>query len=237
MYITIFFFIIPLVLIAVFIISTTFPNISNKFGGISNIISFTSALLTYIYVVLTGVMVRQIKKTSEEESRPYIIVDIEFTNRMAYFVLKNIGKLPAKELILKVNPDIQLITKKTLTQTIFSKPISLIPPGKEIRTILDVSHSFLRDENPKIYQFEIKYNWGNKQKEKEDYIIDVSMNKGIVYVEEKGISDIAKSLDKINNKFSDIVHWNGIYCKTTKDLQQENKKAEEFYKKAEDNKK
>lgn len=184
------------------------------------------------YVVLTGRMVRQMKETSDEESRPFVIPDIDFENHIGYFEVKNIGKLPARDLLVSITPDLIGIGGRNISQTLFSRPISFVPPSKVIKTVVDMGVEMSKDSYPKRYEITLEYKWGNKNTSTEKYVVDFSYRKGILYVNNKGLHDIAKSLEQLAKDFSSVVKWDGIYVKTTEDIVRSSRENEQFLKEA-----
>ena len=69
-------------------------------------------------MVLTGFMVRQTIKNAEEERRPFVVADFELEGSIFNFVLKNIGKLPAKNVSVSITPDIELDKDKSFNSSI-----------------------------------------------------------------------------------------------------------------------
>lgn len=229
MYNLVFMLVVPLVLISLFTLSNINSSFFNTyFGEPQKLIGFITALLTYLYVILTGRMVWQMKETSEEESRPYIIGDIEFEGNLGFFEIKNIGKLPAKELKISVTPDLQIIGGRSLSMV--ANIIAIVPPGKIIKAFINTDRELLKDDAPKEYKISLEYKWAKNKVIKEEYAVDLRYRKGLLYKKPKGVNDIAESLESINSNFKKVIKNDGIYVKTRRDLIQDNKVTLEFIK-------
>lgn len=219
------FILIPVLLIGIFVFANLHPGLSTYYGNASDLVSFLTALLTYFYVIFTGRMVKQMVDTAEDESRPFIIVDMEYDDGVINFSLRNIGKTPARNIRAKIEPDINLMNKKTLNNTLFAKPISLMPPGKEIKTFVGMHYELLKEDQPKVFEILVEYEW-KKKKAKESYIIDLSVYQNLTYVVRKNIHHVAKSLEELDKKISRVIKWDAIYVKTPEDLRREREERE-----------
>jgi hypothetical protein len=229
MYNVFFFFIVPFLLVGLYIVSNLYPGISKFMGDTGTLITFLTAIFTYIYVVLTGLTVRQMVKNSEDESRPYIIADIEINDHCVFFIIRNIGKLPAKELKVKIEPDIVNTIGKSLNTTLFSKPISIVAPGKEIKTFINTSMVVFKSEAPKVFEVALEYKWGNAKVENESYRLDISMYHDLVTVNVKSIHHVAKELEEISKNFKKVIKYNSILVKSPKDIAKEEKENREYW--------
>ncbi len=92
------------------VLSLFIPNRANP------LITLLAALLTYFYVILTW---RMVHGTVEQQWRPWIFINIRpavtetsgrFSNRRVflYFQIKNYGRVPALNLSLKCNPEVDV---------------------------------------------------------------------------------------------------------------------------------
>lgn len=159
------FAIIPTTFLASYIvIALFFPNISKTLGGISNILSFLIALLTYFYVLLTGSMIHHMRSIHIDEYRAYIVADIEFRDKKALFTLRNIGKTAAKNIYVKVSPEIIAGETLKFSEAYFSKPIGYFPPSRYYETEIHNSSTFLKLGNPREYTIELTYELTNTNK-------------------------------------------------------------------------
>jgi len=196
----IFLFVLPLLFILIYILSAMLPSISNKFGGPSELSNFLIVLLTYFYVVLTGIMVRQMIENQKLERRPYIIADLDFVEHLVWFTLKNIGRTPASNIKVRIEPELKTIDKKNVSEILFNKPIKFFPPNKEFRSFINTSIEILKDENPQEFRIYLDYqDVERKEKFSESYLINIENQKNRSFVSKKGIEDIYKILEKIND--------------------------------------
>jgi hypothetical protein len=199
------FIVIPIVIIVIYISSLLFPELAQSMGGISNISSFLIVLLTYIYVVITGLMVRQMIQSQKDERRPYIIADLKLFELDLYIVLENTGKLPAKELSVKFEPDVPTLFDKKLNDAYFSKSISFCPPGLFMRQMINSGHKLINDENPSEYKVVLSYIWdGQKTPTREEYIINFDSFRNRTRRVTKDFENLVEALEKTNEILEDI---------------------------------
>jgi len=191
----------PALIIIVYLIIIISPEFSTKVGGAPNISNFLIVLLTYIYVVLTGQMVRKMIEIQKQDRRPYLIFDLVFEGHIVYISLKNIGKISANDISVKITPDLPTLgNHPPLSETIFKKPILFFPPGKELKSLFNVSKDILDNNKPDTYNVELIYRWeGQKELIQETSIINIPHEKYVAYTSTKDLTDIYKILEKIKN--------------------------------------
>jgi hypothetical protein len=173
-----FILVLPLLLLTALLLLDFFPvGWSNRFGGASNILGFFTVYLSYIYVVLTNQMLRQMIKSQEADRRPFVIVDIERTQGWGYMVVKNIGKLPARDLSITFNPPIRAIFGQTERPiSLIENPIPFLPPERELRTAIGLEQLIFRGPNVRPYAVIVSYSWsGHNTPVSEEYSIDVAV--------------------------------------------------------------
>jgi len=122
-----------------------------------------------------------------------------------WLVVKNIGKLPAEDLNVTVNPELKTATGVKLAETIFSEPFAFFPPQKEFRSFINLSPDFLSEESPSEYEFTVSYKWKGSEKLNEaKYRINVSNYKKALFRDEKGIKDIVEGINNLIRAIKDF---------------------------------
>lgn len=164
------------------------------------IISFITILLTYFYVVSTWEMTNNMRNDSELEKRPYIIPDFHIKDHMAIVLsVKNFGKTPALNIKINVKPDIKIFNKLSLNDGFLESPISIMPPFREIKTVVGLSKDIFQDDSyPKEYEITLQYSNSRKEKFGESYILNFDFMKHEIYTERKGLHEIEKQLENLN---------------------------------------
>lgn len=162
-------------------------------------------VLTFVYVVATILIlkanynsVKEMKKSREEENRPYIIVYFESkSNGPVNLIIKNIGKTLAKDTRIQIAPDLEYPDSYPLSKSnLLNKPISDIPPDYEYKAFVGMSWD-LKDKHDvyPIYTANVSYSGVNTKKHyNEEYILDLNFQNGLLFLRERDIHDIAKDI-------------------------------------------
>lgn len=168
----------------------------------TTIVSLITISLTYFYVVFTWEMTVNMKQDSELERRPYIVPDFFIENHNSLvFQIVNYGKTPALNVEIQVNPEIMLFKKKKLSDGMFNKPISIMPPNRKIKTSIGFSINIFQDGSfPTEYNIKIKYQNCRGKFFNDSFKIDFDYMRYEVYVGRKDIHDVASELERINKK-------------------------------------
>lgn len=164
--------------------------------NVADYINISLVILTYFYVSLTWEMVKNIKDESHLEKRPYIIFDISTNNSLLYFHIENIGKTLAKDVSVKISPDISITKNYTLNTSIFDNPIPYFPPNKIVKTFIGSRANFF-EENPIIFEVTITYSDSFKNKFNESYSLNLTHIKNELYPLKKDITDLVKITEKL----------------------------------------
>lgn len=203
-------YIVPLILIGLFLLAVANPELAKKIGGTAAFIGFLTVLLTYFYVVLTGLMVRQMVKAQEEERRPYITVDIEFEQSEGWLVISNIGRLPATDVKINIDPEIVAVRERKLSETILGKPIAYFPPGKTLRSFVDVGRDLLGKDSPKEFTARVSYSLPGKAKRHTDtYSINLDFYSHRMYTPQRDLNDINERLKEIERHLATLAKSEG----------------------------
>ncbi|WP_111710230.1 COG1361 family protein [Lutibacter citreus] len=186
-------YIIPTLIIIVFIYLIT--NNQTEFDS-SDYLSFGMIFLTYFYVIFTWEMLERMRTESHLEKRPYLIADFDSPKSNLSFYIKNIGKTPAKNVKIKVNPDIKLRDSDTINTTLFKGKIEFYPPSKKTETYITTTSDFFKN-NPDKFTIDLEYMDSFNNKFTEVITLDLNHHKKQSYIVEKELKDLIKSLENI----------------------------------------
>ncbi len=183
---------------------------------INSILQFLSLVFLIVYVVKTWEMaaatrrsaeatersVTEMREARDQESAPYVVVyfDIPVGSHMIYLVIKNIGKSVATNIRFTITPPLQTTIDWPIHDlAIFRDGIASMPPGYEIRTIVDGSVAYFgRDDFPLKYEATANYHGGIGSNPRQTVqILDLSARKGLMFASEKTITDVADELGDI----------------------------------------
>lgn len=162
----------------------------------SDYLSFAMIFLTYFYVIFTWEMLERMKTESYLERRPYLIADFESPKSNLSFYIKNIGKTPAKNVTIKINPDFNLLNSDTINNSLFNDKIEFYPPNKKTETFITTTSKFF-ENNPDKFTVELNYMDSFDKEFNEKIILDLNHHKKQTYIIEKELKDLIKSLENI----------------------------------------
>lgn len=180
-----------------------------NWNSISSIATGASAIGTVVLACLTWQMVKEMKETRQEESRPYVIAHLELKEKFIYFICKNIGKTCAYDVEVEFNKPIMVNGKNSLKSMLFSKNIPAMPPGYEIKTFINSGPEILNaTEHEKdvdgrvIIEITIKYTSG-KNVYRDQYTVDLSCFKNVLYASSNEYL-MRRAIESIASDFSNI---------------------------------
>jgi hypothetical protein len=174
----------------------------------------TSAEASQKSIELSQSVLKEMKASRIQEISPHVIVyfDMPYGNSwIMFFVIKNIGKMPAKDIELVFNPPLQTGFGNKISDfdlSLTKDGISLLAPEQEIRTPFDAITNYfdskmvkrLDGELPTKYEIEISYsNLFEEERICLKQIVDFSMFRGLSFLEEKGTKDLIKAVETISD--------------------------------------
>ncbi len=155
------------------------------------------AFFTWRNVVATRAMVNEMKASREEQSRPYIIIDLIAPKlNICDMIIKNAGNGSAFNIRVTFSPDVMYFTKVKLSQLPVFQQMKFFPSGKEIRFFFG---SMLDEPIKSMKQFQagIEYEDSTGKKYLENITLDPHLHRSLAYLTEKDMDDLVKSVDEI----------------------------------------
>lgn len=172
-----------------------------------NTLSMISLTAIYVYFTIkiqraNSKVVEQNEITRKENNMPVIIVYFDMTIfNILDIKIKNIGKSPAKNIMVKLEPFNEIVNVQYLNKASFiDKKIALLAPDQSLKTmvgtLMEIKNS--KGDYP-IYRINIVFEdlYGNDYSS--EYIIDSNMYKGNVQVIDKNLHDLTKVTEKIES--------------------------------------
>ncbi len=148
------------------------------------------ALATQKSVEMAGKSLDEMKEQRDAEIAPYVVAYLDGQGGvlgLLYLVIKNTGKTVAKNVKIKFNPPLQTRYPDLLKLVIPDDGIPSIPPGYEIRTMLDTLAKY-EDSGLTVFTVQVTYFGGIDNKQREDtYYVDLKVFNGIVSTKESTI--------------------------------------------------
>ncbi len=178
---------------------------------ITAIATVVLAFITWYYAKLTKRMLKSTENALAEELRPYVVVDILVENHQIILRIRNIGKRPAFNTIISIEPDVDdiiLEVEKTKKKLLNISPFlnqKFISPGYEIKFVLNIGPQYLKIKDSTrnyVYNFSISYSDSSgKLFSNEKCTIDLD---NIIYDEKVAIFNNTHYLESINKNLENI---------------------------------
>jgi hypothetical protein len=98
-------------------------------GAITTIVTIFLALFTFLYVRLTKNMLDHMRASRSAD----LLVDLEFSSRIAYLVIKNSGGTPATEITFEVEDNVPWSHGSVQELDVVREGISYLPSGRTLK--------------------------------------------------------------------------------------------------------
>lgn len=163
-----------------------------------------TGLLTVALAAAALRQVRQAQRAYEEDSRPYVMVDFDFSSVIVYLTIKNIGKTIARD--VRITFDQRLTT--TLNHpadlnnlAVFREPIPLMAPGRSMRLLFDSFPARAnRDDLPMAYTVQLGYSDSTGRKyDDPSYRLDL-MAYADTLTPPKGMDELVDAVEKLQKE-------------------------------------
>ena len=163
-----------------------------------------AALIYVVLGIFAAVQVLQARATRELTYRPYVVVDFEFQRFLVYISIRNVGQTPATDVSITFDQPLKAAgsTKDPNQAAVFTGPIPMIAPRRNIRVTFGVSHMLLSQPGiPQRYTATIKYRTiGGKSREYTDtYVLDLTQYADAA-VDPKGLPELVAELESVRRE-------------------------------------
>jgi hypothetical protein len=162
-----------------------------------------TAVVAVLAAVFAGWQVWEIRRTREEQARPFVVVDVQSSaasGNLLNLVIENVGTTVAHDVIFEFMPPLRSSQDKydPSTWVLLREGIPTLPPGRRIEALFDVSHERIKTDLTMRYDVavQLKNSRGRGQKP-QHYVLDLSHRYGLMRVEECGVHHAAKALREI----------------------------------------
>lgn len=176
------------------------------------------AFLTYRYVKLTNSILTINKEAIFEQTRPYIVVQIESENHWIDLIIKNIGNRPAKDVSIEFDPPLSVLSAGVKEdQKMDYQPMlkqKFFAPNHRLHTAIFPTSTVVDDPNcAKIFQVRIRYSDTSGCSFDDSYTLDLSsyiyprkeaMMTNTYYLKDFS-SKVIEQMKKMNDSLSIIV--------------------------------
>ncbi|MGA1980390.1 MAG: hypothetical protein ABSG99_07525 [Sedimentisphaerales bacterium] len=170
-----------------------------------------SSIITVIFIArsnkLARVAIGQSVIFEKERNRPYVIFDLIITNDSCiHAVVKNIGKLPALNIVIKSEPELfKTLGKENEITSFLQNKIPFLPPDRELKDFIGLSWEFLKKYSETNFQIKISYENPLNEKYNEISVLSLGFLKGTGSARpEDPIKKIESHLGEIEKQLHDI---------------------------------
>lgn len=173
-----------------------------------------TAVVAVLAAGFAALQVWELRRTREDQSRPFVIVDIQPGPAWANLldlVVENIGSTAARDVRIEFDPP--LLQSKDdgfpiSDSALLAEGIRMLPPGRKIRAFFDASHERVKTDLPMRYDVMVRLKDARgREQPNQQYTIDMGYMYGTTQIREYGLHDAAKAISEIQKsvkKWSDI---------------------------------
>jgi hypothetical protein len=167
-----------------------------------------TAIVALAAAVFAWRQVKEARRTREAQAQPFVIVDIQpgrVWANLLMLVVENIGTTLAKDVTVAFDPPLTTTRDNQLTQSVLMRDgISMLPPGRRIETLLDLSHDRLDQKLPMRYEVTVSFHdFRNRPQQPLSYAIDLTYLYNLEQVGEKTMHDLVKEVHELGLEFKE----------------------------------
>ena len=170
-----------------------------------------------VVAVFAAIQVLQAKKLREEQARPYVIVDFDFRRFLAQIAISNIGSTPAKNVTISFDKPLQTASpgRPDLNQaTIFTAPIPMIAPGRQMLVTLDSLPNLFKDGTVALsYTATAKYKDSRGKNYDENFPLDLLPFKNTP-IPPEDVPEIAQHLKDLHLEVKKVIAGGHVRVKS-----------------------
>ena len=171
-----------------------------------------TAAIAVLAALVGFFQLREVRRTRREQSQPFVVVDIVpsgILGNALNLVIENIGKTMAHDVLITFDPPLESSQRPESFKksTLLTEGIAMLPPGRRIEALFDLSHSRLDSGLPLAYEVTVEFRDQRMRRlSLLRYSVDIGFLYGLERLSEKGIHHAAKSLGEIEQM---LKRWNG----------------------------
>jgi hypothetical protein len=198
-------------------VETLFDMLTNQTTWVA--LEAIAVVVTVGYAFLQYREMRDVRKAQE---RPYVIVDFDVADWLIDVAAVNIGAGAATDVKFSFKPELIDSDNRNLSQSfwLFKEGAAFLPSGKRIATLFDGANRYFGSGKPLRFQVDISYRDTQGDPWATSMTLDLSMYKGRLYVQRKGIEDVAEALEKLEKHIRKAIapFGQGILIKTEQEI-------------------
>ena len=125
-------------------------------------------------------------REDDERPRPDVVLDVEFDQGLLWLVVANIGERPALAAQVRFDKPFRGLGGSVEVSALrLFRRIEFLPPGKEIRTLLDASSAYFERKEPTKLAATIAFRDDAGQGYERRVVHDLAIYRDIAYLAER----------------------------------------------------
>ena len=187
---------------------------------ISVVVAVASAFISSLSAMAAWFVVYEMRLDRESRERPQVIPQFDIKhNSVIYFCLRNIGNGIARDIRVKLSPDLIDIRGQALsTLPVFQEGIAILEPGQEFRQFFHTGISlFGEDSIPRQSVITVEYKGLERKKYKGEFHFDLEVYKNAFLPPksvEEHLDEISKYLKCLCERFKSVTTLSSVIVET-----------------------
>jgi hypothetical protein len=155
-----------------------------------------------IAAVVAWHQVREAKRLREEQARPFVVIDFEVEDAIAFLTVSNLGTTLARNVRFEIEPPLQSSMEIPLDKLkMLGEGISSLAPGKSIRTAFDSLIQRKPLGLPDVYAVTAQYSDETSRRQFQEKLdLDLGVYWNLIRVQRRGEHDIHERLKDIRDE-------------------------------------
>ena len=186
--------------------------------------TLASAVIVAVAAAFAWWQLRVARRVRYEETRPYVILDVETRNdHLVWMVIHNSGLTPAYNLTFEFTPPLQSTmdasTAMRSRAEFMAQTWPILPPGKKIETIFDSTVELFNSELPTRYEAVARYTNARRRAFPEEAVtLDIGVYRGRAYTAVKSMTQLTEAIESIGTTLKNMTE-DGAVVVLTKPLE------------------
>jgi hypothetical protein len=175
--------------------------------------------------------VREAKQLREAQTRPFVVIDFEVENFLAFLTVTNIGTTLARDVRFEIDPPLQTKIENPLAEMkMLRDGIPTLAPRKTIRTLFDSLVNREPGELPDTYAVVVRYSDETGRRFEDDLDLDLAVYWNLTTVERHDIHHVHARLKEI---LAEVKKWRsatgrGLLRLSPEEAREENERTRRY---------
>jgi hypothetical protein len=142
--------------------------------------------------------VGEARRLREAQTRPFVVIDFEVENFLAFLTVSNIGTTLARDVRFEIDPPLQTVIENPLAEMkMLHDGIPTLAPRKTIRTLFDSLVKREPGQLPDAYSVIVRYSDETGRRFEEKLELDLAVYWNLTTVERRDVHDIHQRLKEM----------------------------------------